>query len=1053
LASNPIKGKDVIDINSVRTEFNKLTDILKEAKDEVVELAKESKKALNVQGGINKQIDAIKNETKQVIELSKQFKELQKVERELQKTEQELQKTSQQTLKTQQQQEKQLQELQKTEVSLLKTKKESQKAEQEKIKTEREAIRTLETKERRERSLLKEEERLTKQAKKLDEITKKQNNEYTKQSKKLNDLRLKYKNLILVEGKAAKGANALKKEINSLDKKLKNLDASVGQNTRKVGGYTQALKSAAGALIGPLGLAAAVAAAAVAIRGIIKLNAEISDSLTDVQKTTGLTTKEVDNLAAGLKKLDTRSNLQALLGIAEAAGRMNIAKDDLLAFTEVVDKAFVALGDELSGTAEEIATDLAKISDVFDVTAQFGAAEGINKLGSAINELGAGTKAQSEFILQFTKDLVGAREVTNITITEVLGLAATLDELGQSVSVSGTAISGVLVKMASETKKFANEAGLNLEEFTDLINTDINEALIQFSKGIIANNKDTTDLASAFKRLGLDGKKSVSVIGALSKNIEKLEFNQELANKAFEEGTSLTDEFNLKNNNLAASLEKLTNVIANLVTDPNSDLGQFFKSIVDTAIEMVRAIEGIDTALALFGESIIQVATLGFAEFNLSVEEATDLFELFDTESGKSVKSVIGSFKQLDEASLKSAGIRNFYIQKLEQEGESTKQATELIKVLFDTRVEELKIIEKETAAVKDNSEEIDANTRSKMGNKTATELLNTAISDLNKVLLDQALSGELNNKTFREYIRLTQESARAQKLLSDAVTDATETIDLESISVDDIEKSIEKFTEVSNDVIETIKTLEAAPEEEEGVFEKLFGDLQGLQKDIAIATEFATQGLNVVSQVFAQSEERKLQALQERLDGGIISEEEFAEKQAEIRLKSAKQQRAVEIFQATISGIRAVIEALPNVILAAAVGVFSAAQIALLVSKPLPTFEKGGVYDPETGLIGGKSHASGGTKFYDEHGRAQFEAQKGEVLSIIKKEAVPFYDWVNNQSEDDIPVQQSDYKLVNAVKRNGNVNIKNAHMIAELTGMATAKHMKNNDYYASRYR
>lgn len=994
MAENPLEGKDFVDINSIKAEFNKLIAIFKDAKEGVIDLAKESKKALNIQGNLGATTKAIKEQSKAVDDLSDEYKELTKVEKELIRLDKKLADA-----------------------------------------TGEDAQKTADLREQ-----IIQANKATKQAAKerLGLI-----GAYEKESKRLITLRKNYKDLVTSQGKSAKGAKALKKEINSLDKKLKDLDASVGQNTRKVGGYTQALKSAAGALIGPLGLAAAVAAAAVAIKSIIKLNAEISDSLTDVQKTTGLTALEVDNLAAGLKKLNTRSNLQALLGIAEAAGRMNIAKDDLLAFTEVVDKAFVALGDELSGTAEEIATDLAKISDVFDITAQFGAAEGINKLGSAINELGAGTKAQSEFILQFTKDLVGAREVTNITVTEVLGLAATLDELGQSVSVSGTAISGVLVKMASETKKFANEAGLNLEEFTELINTDINEALIQFSKGIIANNEDTTDLASAFKRLGLDGKKSVSVIGALSKNIEKLEFNQELANKAFEEGTSLTDEFNLKNNNLAASLEKLTNVIANLVTDPNSDLGQFFKSIVDTAIEMVRAIEGIDTALALFGESIIQVATFGLAEFNLTVEEATDLFELFDTSSGKSVKSVIGSFKQLDEASLKSAGVRTFYIQKLEQEGESTEQATELIKVLFDARVEELKIIEKESAATKENTDETDKNsesikknTKSKEKNKTATQLLNEEISKLNSLLADQALKGDLNNIQLAEQIRLTGLLEAAEQKLAEATEDRTTSIE-----------AITGAQAASGLVVkEFLPEIEKASEIVTGLSERQ-------QQIIANASNAALEGLNIVNQVFVQGEQRKLQALQQRLDAEIISEEEFAEQQAEIRLKSAKQQRAVEIFQATISGIRAVIEALPNIPLAATVGLFSAAQLALLVSKPLPTFEKGGDYDPETGMIGGKRHSQGGTKFYNKNGVPQFEAQKGEKLFVINDKAVPFYDWVNNQTENDIPVQQSDYKLVNAVKKNSNVNIKNAHMIAELTGRATAKHMRDKDYYNARYR
>jgi tubulin-specific chaperone A len=128
-----------------------------------------------------------------------------------------------------------------------------------------------------------------------------------------------------------------------------------------------------------------VIAGAFAVRGLInfgkeifELNALISDLQADVQKTTGLTAGEVDNLTESLTRLDTRTPIEGLLEIATVAGRLDIAKDDILDFTREVDKAFVALGDELEGTAEDVATDLARISGVFGVEEVEGAAEAIN---------------------------------------------------------------------------------------------------------------------------------------------------------------------------------------------------------------------------------------------------------------------------------------------------------------------------------------------------------------------------------------------------------------------------------------------------------------------------------------------------------------------------------------------------------------------------------------------------------------------------------------------------------------------------------------------------
>ena len=56
--------------------------------------------------------------------------------------------------------------------------------------------------------------------------------------------------------------------------------------------------------------------------------------------------------------------------------------------------------------------------------------------------------------------------------------------------------------------------------------------------------------------MGMEGKRAVGVLGVLANNTEVLRAQQRLANEAFDEGISLTNEFEVKNSNLAAQRAK-----------------------------------------------------------------------------------------------------------------------------------------------------------------------------------------------------------------------------------------------------------------------------------------------------------------------------------------------------------------------------------------------------------------------------------------------------------------------------------------------------------------
>jgi TP901 family phage tail tape measure protein len=298
------------------------------------------------------------------------------------------------------------------------------------------------------------------------------------------------------------------------------------------------------------------------IQNLISGSAELADAYADVQKTTGMTRTEVEELAKELKTMDTRTARSELLKLSAEAGKLGIsARKDVLEFVEGADKINVALGEDLG---EGAITSIGKLNELFGYREIYGYGDAMLKAGSAINELGAKSTAQESYIVGFTARLGGAAKQAKITMTDIMGLAATLDSLGQQEETSSTAIGMFLVDMFKDTSTYAGIAQMSLQEFTDLLNTDANEALIKVLEGLNNNNEGFTTMVTKLQEAGVEGSRGTQVISALAGNVKLLREQQAIANEAFTKGTSIIEEFNTKNENFAGNLEKVQKWMASL---------------------------------------------------------------------------------------------------------------------------------------------------------------------------------------------------------------------------------------------------------------------------------------------------------------------------------------------------------------------------------------------------------------------------------------------------------------------------------------------------------
>ena len=290
---------------------------------------------------------------------------------------------------------------------------------------------------------------------------------------------------------------------------------------------------------------------------MIDYNGELSDSQADVMKTTGLTKEQVDDLTKSFGTFKTRTARIELLKLAEDAGRLGITGvKNLKDYVEVANQVKVALGDDLS---DEAIREIGKINNIYRVGEQTGKdfAQANLALGSSINEVSASGANQAGFLVDYLKRQAGVAAQTKISADQNIGYAATFDEIGQSVEVSATAMNKVWIDMFKNSADYAKIAGMSLKDFTNLMNTDANEAMIRFLEGLNGNNEGMAVMVDKLSDLEVGGARGVQALLALSNNTKLLKERQEQASTAMQEATSLTNEYNIKNNNLAATLGKV----------------------------------------------------------------------------------------------------------------------------------------------------------------------------------------------------------------------------------------------------------------------------------------------------------------------------------------------------------------------------------------------------------------------------------------------------------------------------------------------------------------
>ena len=335
-----------------------------------------------------------------------------------------------------------------------------------------------------------------------------------------------------------------------------------------------------------VGGVAALTGAVMAGKQAVQMYAEMDQEMASVRKYTGLTAEQVEHLNEEFKKIDTRSSREQLNQLAQEAGRLGkTSEKDVLGFVRAADQINVALDD----LGEGATLQLSKLTNIFGDEERLGTEQSLLAVGSVINELSQNCTASAGYLSSFAQRLAGVGAQAGMTVPQIMAFGAVLDSQGQKVEMSATALSKLIMNLFKETETIATATGLNLNEFNAALQRSTNEGLLMLLRRLHElGGMDV--LAPVFKDMGENGARASAVISALAGNIDMLIWEQEEAQKAYEEATSVTKEFNVQNTTVQANLDKARKGFKEMAIQLGQELAPVMKHFVSSTSASMRVL-------------------------------------------------------------------------------------------------------------------------------------------------------------------------------------------------------------------------------------------------------------------------------------------------------------------------------------------------------------------------------------------------------------------------------------------------------------------------------
>lgn len=364
---------------------------------------------------------------------------------------------------------------------------------------------------------------------------------------------------------------------------------------------------------------------------------EFESAIAGVEKTVDATAEQMDELTAGIQNMSERipATTTEIAEVAEAAGQLGIATEDILGFTEVM----INLGESTNLSATEAAEALAKFANITQLDPS-----DYERLGSVIVDLGNKTATTEQDIVDMATRLASTGELVGLTADDIMAMAATFSALGIEAEAGGTAAAKMLRQIeaavsayepaidviertgyslrelelmqsnsSSDFKALADSIGLTstelgkyvsnakkLEQFAEISGTTADEfrqdwgenavgALDEFVTGLGKIHEEGGSVTNTLSDIaGMSEVRLTNAIQSLATSGGMLTETLEIANDAWEENTALAEEAGKRYETTESKLTIFNNALDNLKIAIGEDFNTVLEPIIEVGTKFVQ---------------------------------------------------------------------------------------------------------------------------------------------------------------------------------------------------------------------------------------------------------------------------------------------------------------------------------------------------------------------------------------------------------------------------------------------------------------------------------
>ena len=559
----------------------------------------------------------------------------------------------------------------------------------------------------------------------------------------------------------------------SMKELKKNIDEATGAAHKQGGAWQTALKN----LTAYVGLFSAFNMLKTYLFDIFRLNAKFAEQLTNIRKVALSSQEDVAQLSKELSKIETRTSIEELNNLAYAGAKLGVTTKDLAGFVRAADQVNVALKEDLG---DEALTALAKITEVSGLIDKYGVEDAMLRTGSAIFRLASTSTACSGKIVDFSNRMLALGDAASLTTPDILAIGSAVDSMALEPEVAATAFGKLVVELRKGTSSIEKDLGIAQGSLKKMVEEGKGMEAIQTIFHKMHESKNVFALNSLFKDLGSeDGARLTKVMVTMAEKVGMLDKAVTESNKAFNEGTAVTTEYEMQQETATAYMERATNlfekqfVSADAASGPVRDLAKAWYEMVDALVhnitfmtEVRMLIMLLMTAMKLFLSMlptlVTMLGTAGVAGAFAKLAELTTGLTGKTMSLANAWNVMFSSFKKLSFVGQMSVmggliGLAGVLVVKLAQWTASLKQVSAGQRVLNEVQEEGKRRAMEEQESLKRLHRVMHDTSASMDLRLEAMKKLNGAIPNLNAKINSETGAVQENTKAWGENFKRLQ--------------------------------------------------------------------------------------------------------------------------------------------------------------------------------------------------------------------------------------------------------------------------------------------------------